>query len=82
MMRLKKLNTEYRLKHKLLLRVIALVSGRQVPDVFRLYCYRHAFFGKHAARLAQSALRGPSEWSIFERELMAAFVSSLNQCVF
>jgi len=28
------------------------------------------------------ALRGPSDWSDGERELFAAFVSSLNQCVF
>ena len=28
------------------------------------------------------ALRGPSDWSEGERELFAAFVSSLNQCVF
>jgi len=27
-------------------------------------------------------MRGPSEWSVAERELFAAFVSSLNQCVF
>ena len=35
--------------------------------------------GKDALELA---LRGPSDWSDGERELFAAFVSSLNQCVF
>ena len=28
------------------------------------------------------ALRGPSDWSAGERELFAAFVSSLSQCLF
>jgi len=27
-------------------------------------------------------MRGPSDWSIGERELFAAFTSKLNQCVF
>jgi len=27
-------------------------------------------------------MRGPSDWSVGERELFAAFVSSLNQCPF
>jgi len=27
-------------------------------------------------------MRGPSEWTVGERELFAAFVSRLNQCVF
>ena len=30
----------------------------------------------------QAVMRGPSEWSIGERELFAAFVSRLNQCDF
>jgi hypothetical protein len=82
MMRLPKLNTEYRFKHKVMMRVMALVSRRAVPDVVRLHFYRYDFFGKHIGELFQEAMRGPSEWDVFERELMAAFVSSLNQCVF
>jgi AhpD family alkylhydroperoxidase len=27
-------------------------------------------------------MRGPSDWSVGERELFAAFVSNLNQCRF
>ena len=82
MMRLKKLNTEYRFKHKLLMRLMALITRQRVPDVVRMHYYRYDFFGKHLGALFQEAMRGPSEWGIFERELMAAFVSSLNQCVF
>jgi hypothetical protein len=27
-------------------------------------------------------MRGPSDWTVAERELFAAFTSKLNQCVF
>ena len=32
--------------------------------------------------LTQAALRGPSAWSVADRELMAAYVSSVNDCPF
>ena len=62
--------------------MMRLVGGRPPPDVVKMHFYRHAFFGKHMAVMFQEAMRGPSEWSIFDREIMAAFVSKLNQCVF
>jgi hypothetical protein len=82
MMRLTKLNTEFRFRHRLMMRVMELAARRKVPDVVRMHFYRYDFFGKHFGALTQEALRGLSEWDVFERELMAAFVSSLNQCVF
>ena len=82
MMRLSKMNTEYRLRHRLVMLAMRVLGGREVPDVVRMHLYRYDFFGKHFGALFQEAMRGPSEWSVFERELMAAFVSSLNQCVF
>ena len=30
----------------------------------------------------RTVMRGPSDWSVGERELFAAFVSRLNQCHF
>jgi hypothetical protein len=30
----------------------------------------------------QEVMRGPSEWAIEERELMAAYVSKTNECEF
>jgi hypothetical protein len=30
----------------------------------------------------QEVMRGPSAWSVADRELMAAFVSKTNACVF
>ena len=32
--------------------------------------------------LLQDVMRGPSDWSVAERELFAAFVSAQNQCPF
>ncbi len=59
-----------------------LVSGHRAPDVVRTLRYRrHVFGGPHSAH-TQAVMRGPSEWSVGERELFAAFVSRLNQCDF
>lgn len=82
MMRLSKLNTEYSFKHRAMMLMMRVMSRRPVPDVVRMHFYRHGLFGKHIGELFQSAMRGPSEWSVFDREMMASFVSSLNQCVF
>ena len=30
----------------------------------------------------QGAMRGPSEWTVGERELFAAFTSRMNKCMF
>jgi hypothetical protein len=42
--------------------------------------YRPEFFGKWFADWLHPLMRGPSGWTVGERELMAAFVSKLNQC--
>lgn len=55
----------------------------QPPDVMKALVYRSDFYGKPASRAAQRVMRGKdSEWSVGERELFGAFVSSLNQCPF
>jgi hypothetical protein len=70
------------LKHRLLFKVIRVASGFRAPDVVRTLLYRESFFGAPHARHTQAAMRGASAWSVAERELFAAFVSSLNQCRF
>lgn len=57
-------------------------TGREVPDIIKVRYYRPAFFGKPFFKLAQAVLRGPSPWTIGERELFAAFVSARNRCQF
>jgi hypothetical protein len=44
--------------------------------------YRPAFFGTPFNAIIQEVMRGPSEWSVGERELFAAFVSERNRCKF
>ena len=51
-----------------------------VPGPVSVTSYRRNFFGKHFARCAHEALRTPSEWTVGELEMFAAFVSRLNRC--
>ncbi|HEV2671770.1 MAG TPA: hypothetical protein VGU74_11795 [Gemmatimonadales bacterium] len=81
-MRLPRVEHRHRLKEKLKLGLIRLVSGRRVPDVVKTIMYRPELWGKPMCDWTQAVLRGPSDWSVGERELFAAFTSKLNQCVF
>jgi hypothetical protein len=67
---------------RLLYALIRAVSGHRAPDVVRTLRYRPHLFGTPHSAHTQAVMRGPSEWSVGERELFAAFVSRLNQCVF
>ena len=80
-MHLQKVAHGHRLRERLLLGAMRLGMGA-VPDVARTLLYRREFFGGPYGALAQAVLRGPSEWSVGERELFAAFVSRQNQCSF
>jgi hypothetical protein len=56
--------------------------GREPSGVLLSLCYRPDLFGRPFSDALDLAMRGPSDWSAGERELFAAFVSSLNQCPF
>jgi AhpD family alkylhydroperoxidase len=75
--RLEILNRGYRPATRLLFAVIRLFSGHPVPDAARLVFYRPDFYGDRAKAFTHEAMRGPSEWSVAERELMAAYVSTV-----
>ena len=81
-MRLSVVERGHRLPQKLLMGLIRVVSGRRVVDILRTLFYRPEFFGKPISAWTQAVMRGPSEWSVGERELFAAFTSRLNQCLF
>ena len=66
----------------LLFRLIRLMSGHPAPDAARITFYRPDFYGKHIKTFTQEAMRGRSPWSVGDRELMAAYVSKLNDCPF
>ena len=53
-----------------------------VSDIRRILSYRPELFGQPFSACLQEVLRGPSEWSIGERELFAAFTSRKNQCTY
>ena len=57
-------------------------AGFYVSDIGQALQYRPELFGGPFSELLQIVMRGESEWSAGERELMAAFVSSLRQCPF
>ena len=81
-MRLDNVSHGHRFKHKLILRMIKLVAKMEPPDVLKTIFYRPEFFGRAFSALTQSVLRGPSAWSVGERELFASFTSKLNACRF
>lgn len=81
-MRLGVLDHGHSLKAKLMLAMIRVVSRAPVPDVVKTLMYRKDFFGGPMNEVFQEAMRGPSAWSVGDRELMAAFVSKTNECEF
>ena len=57
-------------------------DGEFVSDVRRMLEHRPELFGRPFSEALQDVMRGPSDWSVAERELFAAFVSAQNQCPF
>jgi uncharacterized peroxidase-related enzyme len=81
-MRLDILNRGYGPGTKLLFALIRLMSGHPVPDAAKLVFYRPGFYGARAKEFTHEAMRGPSAWSVGDRELMAAYVSKVNDSAF
>ena len=77
-MRLDVLNHGYRPGTKLLFALIQLFSRQPVPDAAKLVFYRPDFYGSRAKEFTHEAMRGPSAWSVGDRELMAAYVSRVS----
>jgi AhpD family alkylhydroperoxidase len=72
----------YRPTTKMLFALVRVFSGRPLPDAAKLTFYRPDFYGKFAKTFTHEAMRGPSVWSVGDRELMAAYVSKINDCPF
>ena len=81
-MRLEILNSGYRPGTRLLFTLIQLFSRQPVPDAAKLVFYRPDFYGSRAKEFTHEAMRGPSAWSVADRELMAAYVSTVNESAF
>jgi uncharacterized peroxidase-related enzyme len=68
------------IRAKAILVLIRVFSGHPVVDAVKLALYRPNFY--RGGGLTQEAMRGPSEWSVADRELMAAYVSKMNETEF
>ena len=79
-MRLKTVEQGRQIRQKLMLGMMRFMIGVRVPDVLRLILHRSEFFGQPYYIWTESIMRGPSEWSVGQRELFAAFTSHLNKC--
>jgi len=80
--RLDILNHGYGAGTKLLFGLIRMFSRHPVPDAAKLVFYRPDFYGTRAKEFTHEAMRGPSAWSVGDRELMAAYVSTVNESAF
>jgi AhpD family alkylhydroperoxidase len=74
--RLAILDKGHGIRAKAIFVLIRVFSGHPVVDAVKLALYRPDFY--RAGGLTQEAMRGPSEWSVADRELMAAYVSKMN----
>lgn len=81
-MRLTVLDSGHTLGKKALFVMIRALSGHRAPDVVKTLTYRPEFFGRAMNVVFQEVMRGSSEWSIADRELMATYVSKTNECEF
>lgn len=62
------------------MRTVEVVGRVRADDVLRTSLYRPSFFGRAWLKFARSLLRGTSDWTPAERELLAAFISRRNDC--
>jgi uncharacterized peroxidase-related enzyme len=76
------LNRGYGPGTRLLFALIRLLSRQPVPDAAKLVFYRPDFYGARAKEFTHEAMRGPSAWSVADRELTAAYVSTVNESAF
>lgn len=81
-MRLPEVERGDSLRGRTLIRIISIVMGSRLPDAARVAFYHRSFVGPAFGAWTQAAMRGPSDWTVGERELMAAMVARWNSCNF
>jgi uncharacterized peroxidase-related enzyme len=81
-MRLNVLETGHGFATKALFALIRMVSRQPVLDIIKLVKYRPEFYGRPMTAVTQEGMRGPSPWSVGDRELMAAVVAKVNDSAF
>ena len=78
-MRLAILDSGHGFATKALFAIIRAASRQPVLDVIKLVKYRADFYGSPMQKVTHEAMRGPSAWSVGDRELMAALVAKTNE---
>jgi len=68
-------------RQRVFVRMTRLV-GAELDDVGKSCLRRPELWAEPMLALAQEALRGPSSWTVGERELLAAVASEANSCSF
>jgi uncharacterized peroxidase-related enzyme len=81
-MRIDVLERGHDLPTRLTFGLVRRLGRAEIPDVVKVTCYRHRYFGTPFHALVQQEMRGRSFWTEGERELFAAYTSTLNQCKF
>lgn len=81
-MRLEALDSGHTLGKKALFVMMRVMTRMPVPDVVKALMYRPDFFGAPMGVVFQATMRGPSDWTVAEREMMASYVSKANECEF
>jgi hypothetical protein len=81
-MRLGILDHGHTLKTRAMFFMIKMLSRQPIVDVVKTLMYRPEFLGRPLNECFQEAMRGESAWSVGDRELMAAYVSKMNECEF
>lgn len=81
-MRLDILEHGHRLRARLFMRFVRLLTRQRLDAVAQVALYRPRFFGDPMLTMGSEVLRGPSYWTPAEREFLAAYTSRLNQCPF
>jgi hypothetical protein len=81
-MRLAVVDSGHRPDEAAMLAAIRERSGAEPLGVVKTLLYRPELFGTPFSEELDVVMRGPSDWSAGERELLAGFTSLLNQCPF
>ncbi len=81
-MRLAVVERDFAWPARLVLGLIRRKTREEPVDVIKAHLYRPNLFGRWASPATQDVMRGPSSWTVGERELFAAYVSRLLQCPF
>lgn len=68
--------------YRMLFGFISLVAGMRLPDAARIVMYHRDFYGQPMTAWTHAAMRGKSNWTVGERELMAAMIAKWNTCPF